>query len=1051
MIRSLMHKPTRFLYVLFVFLAFGLMVLTGFLFGMSRERQNLENEAESLFIGIEAQLRADLNELETMMGVVSETIRLKLIRGANLQELQTYITEITNYSHERNIPGFLSVFALFDEIPGQLERAGFSAITPDTDWELLEAAGNFITEERDWYILANEARGGIIFTQPYVDAVTGEVALAYARAIYDNNGNRMAVVGLNVLLDRIYQFTNEYRTTGSQTWMMLDSNLTIIAFPWSEFIGMPLRDAPATGFSYMADKLEQDLHLSGHRFTSNDGSQKIHNVRQIENGWFLGVATPADAYLENLRNMIWYLSILGLIMAVGLSIVLIRFIAAKEKAVAEKNILSNMDNILNGIDAMIYVTVPNTGEILFINDEMKRHYEIEGDCVGQYCYKILQEGKDSICEFCPCYELDKDPDKNIIWEENSTKTNRIYRNTDKYINWPDGKKVHIQHSVDMTELISAREAAERASNYKSDFLANMSHEIRTPMNAILGTAEIYSQDETLSHDTHKAFERIYESGDLLLNIVNDILDLSKIEAGKLELSPAQYDIPSLINDTAQLNRLRFDSLSLGFIIQIDENTPHDLIGDELRIKQILNNILSNAFKYTNTGEIVFSTSSEVDKNSDEVTLVFRVSDTGQGMTEEQLKILYDDYTRFNMAANRTVEGAGLGMKITKRLVELMNGEITVESAPGIGSVFTVRLPQKRIGSAVCGSETAAKLRNFDFINPTITKKTQFIREYMPYGSVLVVDDIESNLYVAKGILHPYGLKIDTATSGFIALDKVKDGNIYDIIFMDHMMPKMDGIETTKQLREAGYNHTIVALTANALTGRAEMFLQSGFDGFISKPIDSRELNQILNEFIRDKKPPEIVEAARQEQQKPAAPKTRNNEALIKIILQDIEKTLATLEELSATGFADLKLYTTTVHGIKSSLINIGETELSALALKLEKAGDKDETGIISNETPALVAALKSLIEKYKPKTVSAAGNISQDDEIFLQEKLNEIKSACENFNKRTAKTVLDSLKQKSWTNTTNDFLDAISLHLLHGEFNKVVDAVENFTPSSRAS
>jgi len=501
-------------------------------------------------------------------------------------------------------------------------------------------------------------------------------------------------------------------------------------------------------------------------------------------------------------------------------------------------------------------------------------------------------------------------------------------------------------------LVTAKNLAEQSNRSKSIFLSQMSHEIRTPMNAILGIAEIHLRDETIKQVTQEAFGRIYESGDLLLKIINDILDLSKIEAGKLELSIVKYDIPSLINDTAQLNLMRNESKPIEFCIEADENIPVYLYGDELRIKQVLNNILSNAFKYTDEGKIEFAVSAEPD-NDDNVTLVFRISDTGQGMTEDQITRLFDEYSRFNLNTNRTIVGAGLGMSITKRLVDLMNGSITVQSESGKGSVVTVRVPQKLAGTDVFGSEIVKKLKDFNFSSTTLTNKTQFIREHMPYGSVLVVDDVESNIYVAKGMLLPYGLKIDTASSGIEAIKKVEDGNVYDIIFMDHMMPEMDGIEATKKIRETGYTHTIIALTANALIGKAEMFLQNGFDRFISKPIDSRELNMILNDLIRNKQPSPIQ-------------KNNTNDELTALVAKDINNAIAVLEELLPelnSTKENLELYTTTVHGVKSALSNIGETQLSNAALRLEIESANWETSVITDETREFINSLRSFLEK----------------------------------------------------------------------------------------
>jgi CheY-like chemotaxis protein/HPt (histidine-containing phosphotransfer) domain-containing protein len=252
-----------------------------------------------------------------------------------------------------------------------------------------------------------------------------------------------------------------------------------------------------------------------------------------------------------------------------------------------------------------------------------------------------------------------------------------------------------------------------------------------------------------------------------------------------------------------------------------------------------------------------------------------------------------------------------------------------------------------------------------------------MHDYMPYGSVLIVDDIESNLHVAKGLMLPYGLKIETATSGFEAIGIVEHGNVYDIVFMDHMMPRMNGIEATKIMREMGYNNPVVALTANAVSGSAEIFLDSGFDAYISKPIDVRELNSLLNRFIRDKQPPEVIESMRLEmwQKKSAelpelAKRILSNERLTNAVIRDIENAISVLDELLLNqdnlSDSDMELYITIVHGMKSALANIGETKLSSIAHEFEQAGKNRHMAAIISETPEFIESLRMVVEKIRP-------------------------------------------------------------------------------------
>ena len=583
---------------------------------------------------------------------------------------------------------------------------------------------------------------------------------------------------------------------------------------------------------------------------------------------------------------------------------------------------------------------------------------------------------------------------------------------------------------------SMRES-EEANRAKSVFLANMSHEIRTPMNAIWGITEILMQIEELPDEISEGLDRIHNSCDLLLGIINDILDFSKIEAGKMDITLAPYRVASLIHDTVNLNMMRIGGNLIKFELRVDENIPEKLIGDELRIKQVLNNLLSNAFKYTESGTVMLDISTESYPNG--VILVFNVLDTGYGMSEEQLSKLFGEYHRFDQAT-RSIEGTGLGLAITRRLISLMDGDIQVESEPGRGSLFRVRLPQNVSENRVLGKELAASLQQFRLDHLAHSKRLRVVQNPMPYGSVLIVDDMETNIYVAEGLMRSYSLQIDTAMSGSEALEKIRDGKVYDIVFMDHMMPGMDGIETVKRMREQGYAAPIVALTANAVVGQADIFLQNGFDAFMSKPIDTRQLNLVLNRLIRDKQTAEVLEEARLYKSGVIVPvrlgQPQINPLLIESFVRDAGKALATLEELWESGNLannlttkdDMQSFTITVHGIKGSLGNIGEALLAELANTLESAGRRGDTGYIAESTPKFLTQLRTLLTNLSPQRTEDG----IDDIPGLLARLRSILEMCSNYDRKGVLELLADVKGCS--KATREVLERIKEHVLHSDF-----------------
>ncbi|MDR3154889.1 MAG: response regulator [Deltaproteobacteria bacterium] len=405
-------------------------------------------------------------------------------------------------------------------------------------------------------------------------------------------------------------------------------------------------------------------------------------------------------------------------------------------------------------------------------------------------------------------------------------------------------------------LEEANAAAAAASETKTVFLANMSHEMRTPLNAIVGFSELMLNGIAAPEETEDNLRRIRSAGVTLLGIVNDILDISKIESGKFEMVPVEYDVASVINDTVAVNMIRIGEKDITFKLSIDPCLPARLMGDELRIKQICNNFLSNAFKYTRQGTVELGVSCTV--NGEEVWLMLSVRDTGVGIRREDVAKLFSAYNQVDTKSNRLIEGTGLGLSIALRMAQMMGGTIDVESEYGKGSVFTATVRQGWVTDETLAAEERAALESFKYNDKHSAAGHRLAVRPLPYARVLIVDDVQTNLDVARGMLRPYRMRIDCVTSGARAVSLIRNAEAkYDAVFMDHMMPGMDGIEATRIIREEigtdyARNVPIIAFTANALIGNDELFLSRGFQAYLSKPIDMAAMGRVLQKYVRNK-------------------------------------------------------------------------------------------------------------------------------------------------------------------------------------------------------
>ena len=566
------------------------------------------------------------------------------------------------------------------------------------------------------------------------------------------------------------------------------------------------------------------------------------------------------------------------------------------------------------------------------------------------------------------------------------------RNLTKYID-------NIEHEKRLEADLAVAQAANKA---KSAFLSNMSHEIRTPINAVLGMDEMILRESTDKAILQYAAD-IKSASTSLLSIINDILDFSKIEAGKLEIIPVQYELSSLINDLVNMIQKRAEDKGLTLRVNVAHNMPHLLYGDDVRIKQVILNILTNAVKYTNEGSVTMNIDWRKD-DDEHIQLTVEVIDTGIGIKSEDISKLFSAFERIEEKRNRTVEGTGLGMNIVQQLLAMMGSRLTVKSEYGKGSTFAFALQQKVLNWEPIGDFTVMYRKT---LAANSTYKESF---HAPTAKILVVDDTKLNLTVIRGLLKQTQLQIDTAESGQETLMLVKKHR-YDIIFIDHRMPIMDGIETLhamQQLKE-NVNQAVpcIALTANAIQGAREMYLAEGFTDYLSKPVDGEKLEKLLIKYLPAEK---VVFAASNE----ATVTTTSNvssdndfpaltgiDAKIglqncgsaEVLTEAMQEFYNTIEEKSAlieqyAAQRDWKNYTILVHALKSSARLIGAMPLSADALHLENCGNEQNEAEIVARTPALLASYRA----YKQNLAPLCAVTAQDTEKPLISK-NELSEA----------------------------------------------------------
>jgi signal transduction histidine kinase/CheY-like chemotaxis protein len=1051
--------------VLFVFAAFLLMVLASYFFVSGILRNRLLANADDNLFSADANIRAALAEPEISLNTSFPVILEMIERDATQEEILEYLKSTTVWM-QRNQRGLMEFYGIYGYIRGEL-----------LDSLAFNPGENYLPQTRPWYQTAVRNIGApVAYTAPYFDTRSGDTVISAVKNIVDREGNLHGILAIDMDMEWINQYIKTLRLGSGGYGMIVSQNMVIMTHPDQAAMGKQLQELGGP-FGDISRRLRVGEEISALQYNDPGGGRVIIFFRRMLNGWYVGLITPTTAYYQDLYHAALILSVLGFVLMCALSYLLLRVSAAKMKA-----------------------------------------------------------------------------------DENSLS--------------------------------------------KSTFLAKMSHEIRTPMNAIIGMSELVLR-ENLSPGVRNYTASIRQAGNNLLSIINDILDFSKIESGKMDIVNTEYEFTSIINDIIAIITMRLNERPVSFITRIEGSLPAVLSGDEVRVRQILLNLLTNAVKYTKEGSITLSVrrkdgpsgqgKTSPGETKRRLLLVFEVADTGIGIKKEDMEKLFGNFVQFDKNKNRNIEGTGLGLAISRSLCLLMGGDITVKSDYGQGSVFTALIPQlvgddtpfarverpetktvlvyedrplyaESIVYTIAGlgvkcvpardrgdlveqlAGGAAPVRQFVFTSPALFDEAREIIQNrnrapgagagLPAGSepvlvllseygqaasrdihtvfmplqpvavanilngqsddkgyhetespgirftapdarILVVDDIEINLDVAEGLLSPYGMSIDRAMGGLEALRLVQK-NRYDFVLMDHMMPGMDGIETTAAIRAWEESQRkekpgkfpgetpIIALTANAISGMKEMFLEKGFNDFISKPVEIVKMDELMTRWIPAEKRIKTRGEINREtfggdsslvipgvDVKRGISMTGGAEAGYRKVLAQFRKDAASrLDWFKDLPEGNLPGFITQAHALKSAAGTIGAAEASKEAAALEAAGKAGDLQTIRQILPAFHEHLSGLIEgigkalEEKSEKVEARSQ-GERPAATPHSTLLTLKEALEARNMKEIDRLLEELEAAA-DGKTREEIDAVSDKVLMGEYQEAAGDIDRLIDQGAA-
>jgi signal transduction histidine kinase/CheY-like chemotaxis protein/HPt (histidine-containing phosphotransfer) domain-containing protein len=874
--------------------------------------------------------------------------------------------------------------------------------------EYLDGAGwvpdeGFVPTERPWYIKTIENDGKVTLIDPYLDAQTGKITMTISKRLADGK----SIVAMDIVLDQVQNITEESVKSGKSDYeFILDSRNMVVAHSVKEEIGKNYSDEKDNFWAAILDNAQK---ANNDFFEFNyENAHYIVYSEKIENNWRCLTVKNATEIFTPLKILL-AITIAVVIVVVFILSYILNKSNQRYSMVKELNKqLSSLSNIylsVYDIDVIenTFKEIQSTNSaVTLTKEDCKNASTMLEAIIRQRVSKISLDDALRFIKLDTLNDRLKDSDTVAIeYQSKDRKWRRIrFIASQRLKNGIVSNVLWLVEDIDKEkkgrdELLNLSERAFAASEAKSSFLSNMSHEIRTPINAILGLNEMILR-ECGDLTIISYAESIKTAGSTLLGLINDILDFSKIEAGKIEIIPADYDLSSLINDLVNMIEIRVRNKGLTLSLEFDKKLPKMLYGDEVRIKQVITNILTNAVKYTEKGIVTFNIGfKRPESPSDSVILLVSIKDTGIGIKPEDIKKLFSEFERIEEKRNRNIEGTGLGMAITKNLLHLMKSDLKVESIYGLGTKCSFELEQKVIKWEPLGDyETAYK--------KSLTEHGKYKEKFKaPTAQVLVVDDNQMNLMVFSNLLKQTQIKIDTATNGDDGLI-LTQANKYDIIFLDHMMPDKDGIETLRELKTQKENRNVttptICLTANAISGAREKYLSEGFDNYLTKPINPDKLEEMLLEYLPKEKVNKTFAASNETTKDSTSPPTNHKHLNVdkgleysngeKDLFRNVLEMFCSLKDekkekiQKAFEKEDWKNYTIFIHGLKSTSLSVGGEQVGQIAKELEAAGNILRNG---KSTESERQEAEEYIKGHHAEAMELYDKLVEETESYLDE------------------------------------------------------------------